>query len=283
MANLFLDGLFELSDSSPSSVGIVLPSDNESSAIIKGLMVGEPTFSAQNSWGTIINDLSNLQDFASLAGNSNQFSWVGASTMCWKGTKPLGVNFEFYLINYKKKGLLFESKGRGGAGLLQRLISLASLSKADDATLGSTKVRVKVHGGYAPDILTENASFFGVGETSKGGFLGTGLWLSDQEKRTRADRARLESSLQSFRTSMSEDSLLTSQGESAFGSCDVHFGKKLRIRNLLLSKIDVTPSVVEVADQNGGSRRPLYYRVSVGFTGVRALLSTDVKYMWWDN
>ena len=266
MSKLFLDGMFSMNDVSPSSVAIMLPNDNLRGHMLKGLMVGEPTFSAQNSWGTIVNDLSNLQDFVSLSGNPNQFSWIGASTMCWKGTKPLGVNFEFYLINYKRN-LDFESKKRGGKGYLQELIALASLGKADDKTLGSSKVRVKVHGGYAPDILSENASFF----DKKG------------DKKMEAQRsAMVDQSLQSFRTSISENTLLTGITENSWGTCVVHFGKKLRIKNLLLSKIDVTPSVVEVAGLMGDDRRPLYYRVNVAFTGVRALLTTDVKDMWWD-
>lgn len=264
MANLFLDGMFN-DNNSPSSVSIRLVSSGNTFTL-RGLMVSEPTFSAQNSWGTIINDLSNLQDFASMAGSNNQVSWIGASTMCWKGTKPLSVSFDFYLINYKRN-LPFESVERGGKGTLQKLVSLASLSKPTGDAMEWTKfTRVNIHGGYVPDVLSTNNFFF----TEQG---------DDNAKQQQAALMRESMLGASITASSSEGSLWDSAGISE-GSCTVFFGKKLRINNLLLSRIDVTPSIVEVADQNGGSRRPLYYRVSVSFTGVRALLSKNVENMW---
>ena len=44
---------------------------------------------------------------------------------------------------------------------------------------------------------------------------------------------------------------------------------------MLISRLDVTPSIVEVVD-----RKPLYYRVSMSLTGSRPLLSTDVDDMY---
>ena len=67
---------------------------------------------------------------------------------------------------------------------------------------------------------------------------------------------------------------------NAISSLTVQFGHKSKISNLLLSKIDVTESNIEVADQNGDNPRPLYYRVNAQFTGVRPLLTVDVDNMF---
>ena len=76
------------------------------------------------------------------------------------------------------------------------------------------------------------------------------------------------------------DKKLYDSNGNALGSLTLRFGHKSTIRNVLLSKIDVTESNVEVIDQAGGNIKPLYYRVSAQFTGVRPLLSTDVDHMF---
>lgn len=212
---------------------------------LKGLMIGDPTFSMGNKWGTIINDLSNLQDFASLTGMDSMFTWINASTMCWKGTNPLSMGIEFYLINYKNNlGLEVQ---------LRNLSKLASLMQDKAASAGQA-FKAMVHGGYAADILEGNTKFW----TTK---------ISDIE------------SLTSNETLKGDLGLYDSSG-NAKSSIRVQFGNKSKISNLLVSKIDITESTVEVANQNGINRKPLYYRVSVQFTGVRPLLSTDLDNMF---
>ena len=73
MAKLFLDGIFTDSSDSPSSVTITMPTDSKK-INLTGLMQGDVSFSAQNNWGTIVNDISNLADLASLSGSNNMFS-----------------------------------------------------------------------------------------------------------------------------------------------------------------------------------------------------------------
>ena len=256
MANLFLDGMFNMTDTSPSSVRIFVP-NADTTGYLQGLMTGEPSISAQNQWGTIINDLSNFQDFVSLMGINDQWSWIGASTMCWKGTRPLSVNFEFYLINYKR-GLPFESKARGGQGLLQKFMQLASLQRGDSESAFANYARVKAHGGYVADVLSHNSEYF------------------DENVKKNDTRVQSVGSL----THSKDETALFDSAYSEPGTCVVTFGRKLTIKNLLLSRVDVTPSVVEVAGQDGSDRRPLYYRVNAGFTGVRALLYNDIDAMW---
>jgi hypothetical protein len=251
---LFLDSIFKLESQNDSSsvVYISMPNPPEklanapsgTSPQLTGLMVGDPTWTASNKWGPIINDVSNLQDVASLVGESSMFSWIGASTMCWKGTSPLSIGIEFYLINYSQE-LNLEAQ-------LRSFVKLASLYRDPDATKGAN-YKVLVHGGYAPDVISGNKSFF----TSFDG-------VSDVGKLTGIAG-------------------LAKQGESTGsekGTITLQFGHKSKISNLLLSKVSVTESTVEVADKNGGNIKPLYYRVSAQFTGARPLLTVDIDSMF---
>ena len=254
MAKLFLDGIFTDSSNSPSSVRITVPNYNSRAAIpplmLVGLMTNDVTFSAGNSWGTVINDLTNLQDLSALMGSDSMFSWISASTMCWKGTSPLSIGIEFYLINYKK-GLNLEEN-------LKILVKLAAIAKDPNATFGAG-FKAMVHGGYAPEIFKNNEdSFWTVGDITS---------ILD---------------LKNMKNPISTE-YVYEQGDitaSALGAIQLQFGHKSKIKNLLLSKISVTESNIEVADQNGGNIKPLYYRVSAQFTGVRPLITTDVDEMF---
>ena len=149
---LFLDGIFSASSASPNRIVIDMPnpgpSSDAASLHLVGLTTSDPSFSANNKWGTVINDLSNLTDFSSLVGSSNLWSWIGASTMCWKGTAPLSMGIEFFLINYAP-GLNLDVQ-------LKKLVKLASLSE----TKQKSDAQVYAHGGYAANVLTGNSEFF---------------------------------------------------------------------------------------------------------------------------
>ena len=250
MAKLFLDGIFGDDSNSPSSVRITVPNPNydakteASNLTLVGLMTGDVTFSAQNSWGTIISDLTNLQDLGSLMAQSSLISWISASTMCWKGTSPLSIGIEFYLINYKKH-LNLEYQ-------LRLLTRMAALDEDPNATR-SKDFKVQVHGGYAPRIFQGNSSFYTMGDVKN-------LLMSGQKNLSHIESENVNTNAKS--------------------SIQLWFGHKSKIKNLLLSKISVTESNIEVADQDGGNIKPLYYRVSAQFTGVRPLITTDVDEMF---
>ena len=249
---LFLDGIFDGGLTTPSAVYITMPNCPSGSFYrdtMVGLMVGDPSFGVANQWGTVISDLSNLQDWASLIGSQSQFSWINASTMCWKGTSPLNLSIEFYLINY--------SSGLGLEDKLAMLTKLAAIDQDPNATGIASEFKVNVHGGYAADILTGNQAFFtrkkDVKNLAKGGAMAAlGEAIGD---------------------------LYNNDGQ-ALGALTVTFGHKSSISNLLLSKMNVTESTIEVANQSGGNIKPLYYRVSAQFTGVRPLITRDVDSMF---
>ena len=250
MSKLFLDGIFNENSNSPSTITISVPKTSgtsfikSSGAFLRGLIIGDPTWTASNKWGPIINDLSNLQDWASLVGAQNQFSWINASTMCWKGTSPLAIAVDFYLINYSSK----TSKE-----LRANLSKFVKLAAVDKDTTGNSNFKVQVHGGYAPNVLRGNQVFF---DNTKD-FL----------------KNNYSSTLDTMVGDMYE-------GSVAKGSLSIRFGHKSTIKNLLLTKVNVTESTVEVAGQNGENPQPLYYRVSAQFTGVQPLVTTEVDSMF---
>lgn len=236
---LFLDGIFDEGRLSPSTVVIRYPTaDGGSRPSMRGLMVSEPTLSSKNKWGPILNDITNIQDVASLLGSGEMWSWIGASVMCWKGTEPIKTTIEFYLINYKK-GLKLDEKLKD----LNYLTSLYELHKA---------VAVQVHGGYQARVLETNTAIFSNGRRENRGL---GEYLKD------------------FNSVGNYDNFEQ-------GTIEIQFGSKMSLRNMLIANMDVTPSLVEVADIHGNDPKPLYYRVSLGLIGARPLLSTDVDMMY---
>lgn len=235
--NLFLDGIFDESRVSPSAVNIKFPTRaTRTRQYLTGLLVSEPTISSQNKWGPILNDITNIQDVASLLGSAHMWSWIGASVMCWKGTDPVKTTVEFYLINYKRN-----------LGLEEKLKDLNYLTSLYDE---GHNAAVIVHGGYKARVLETNKSFFNNGNSS-------------------TDNADI---LGGIEYSRDEDIKWTNMEE---GTIAVQFGNKLALKNMLLGRLNVTPSVVEVPDG-----KPLYYRVSMDLVGSRPLLSTDVDTMY---
>lgn len=249
---LFLDGIFNsegISKLPPSAVKIFFPVLNTQTGTtrsyesLQGLLTTEVTVSSQVKWGTILNDVSNLQAIASLLGSSKMWTWIGASTMCWYGTEPLKTDFEFYLINYKR-GLRLESK-------LKDLNMLTAMVKAGHAS-------VFIHGGYTPPVLSTNASAFNNNQEqeniSSGGILG-----------------KLDQLVGGALTRLGEGK----EGDHDKGTISVLVGNKLMLSRMLVQRLNVTPSVVEVVDG-----LPLYYRVSMSLTGNQPLLSTQVEEMY---
>ena len=237
---LFLDGIFDSANRSPSSVVLKFPIQGGGTSSLVGLMTSEASISGSNKWGPILSDLTNIQDIASLLGESHMWSWIGASTMCWKGTDPIKTSIEFYLINYKE-GLKLEEKLREA----NKLVSLYNIDK-------NKKIAVEVHGGYKARVLENNQTYFNNGSNK---FNSTELLDKIQYGASNAD--------------------LSSEVDMEEGTCTLCLGNKMRIRKLLVQRFDVQPSLVELPDG-----KALYYRVSVSFIGTSPLLDTDVNFMY---
>ena len=242
--NLFLDGIFgEDKCTSPNRVKLNFTSFDDGTykpRVLYGLLASEPTVSTGNKWGPVLSDISTLTDFSSIIGNQNMFSWIGASVQCWKGTDPIKVGVDFYLINYKR-GLQLEER-------LKELTKLTALTEVKGDNKLMSKIAVSVHGGYAANVISSNESYF-----QNVNFIENASNYVERGK----------------------DVFHEAEAMTPKGTVTLYIGNKMAIRNLLVARIDSTPSMVEVA--NG---KPLYYRVSVSFIGVKPLLSPDVDKMF---
>ena len=227
---LFIENI--LTETSPSTVEIMFP-DRVTSVYehLKGLLTSEVSVNTGVKWGPILNDVTNLQDLASLLGQQSMWTWIGASTMCWKGTDPLKTSIDFYLINYRPQLGIEET--------LKKLNYFTSLEQDGTAT-------VYVHGGYMADVLTTNSSLF------------------NNKIRSASDLIKL-----------SGGELDTIGMNLSPGTLTVKLGNKFLLTKMLISSLDITPSIVEVPDG-----KPLYYRVSMSLIGAQPLLSTDVDKMY---
>lgn len=261
---LFLDGIFNTDGISeklpPSAIRVYFPVAQRGGAntayysTIQGLLTNEVTVSSQIKWGTILSDLSSLQSVAALLGDKKMWTWIGASTLCWQGNEPIKTNFDFYLINYKR-GLKLEEK-------LKDLNMLAALIESNDVA------KVLVHGGYKSNVLVQNTYLLNNGQGGKQ--KGT-KEPSDEEGSTLA--ASFTNFLSDLLPGSKSGSINSEELEQ--GTVRVVIGNKLHLSQMLLQRLDVTPSIVEV---EGGL--PLYYRVSMSLTGTRPLVSGIVDEMY---
>ena len=126
---------------------------------------------------------------------------------------------------------------------IKSLMALTSLSSGDYAE----SVTVKVHGGYQPKVLynNEEQTFNGI--------------VKDNQD-------------------MKAEGQFLAGGGITPGTVIVCIGERITLTNLLVSSVNVTPSLVEVCSVNGDNVKPLYYKINVSFIGSRAFLKTDVDH-----
>lgn len=256
---LFLDGIFNtdmVNTLPPSAIRIYFPVAKEGGEGVdhyeklQGLLTSEVTVSSQIKWGTILNDFSSLQSVASLLGEAKMWTWIGASTLCWQGTEPVKTSIDFYLINYKR-----------GLRLNQKLTELNMLTAMVGAA-GNSSSRVLVHGGYSSKVLQTNRQLLANGEG--------GEKEGSKKEEENKDYGFLDTVFASLER---VGQLRKDQLEE--GTVKIIIGNKLFLSQMLVQRLDVTPSIVEV---EGGL--PLYYRVSMSLTGTRPLVSSIVDNMY---
>lgn len=258
--DLYLRDIFDPRSTNPSSLHIAIPYVNDQGVtssvprVLTGLLASEPTVSTSNKWGPILNDMSMLSFFSSLAGFKSIPTWIGASAQCWKGTDPIRINLDFYLINYKR-----------GLGLEEGLRDLTKLTSLTVDLNSFTSVFI--HGGYRVDPFTSNAGRFNnsVADYQKNGKPMSETEISDYNEET---RNLWGSMINSYNSQIKA-------GTEGVGTVSIDIGNKLRLDKLLVAAVNVTPSIVEVPD-----RKPLYYHVTTSLIGCRPLMAQDVDEMY---
>ena len=240
----------------PSVVKLIIP-DGVSTQYteILGIAEGDIGFQLGNQWGSLIADTTTLQDIWFLANQASVPCWISASGQVWRGTNPISMSISMYVINWSPD-LDNEEK-------LKALAKFGTL-EVDESTWTS----VRFHGGYVPDLFKDNSSTANqfLGDTGKQQEIlssaeNYGTWFNNLDKDTQ----------NSFARSMSE----TGTRE---GLITVKVGSHLKVTNMLLTRLDITPSTVEVYSPRLGSKpKPLYYRVNVSLMSSKVALSTQVN------
>lgn len=240
----FYIDFFTNSLNSPGIVDIYIPGRDESKPL-RGILASEINIGLKNTFGNALPSLDSLSDAFQLMSAPFVPAWIGASTQIWKGTDLLRLAFEFYLVNYEP------NINPSHEDSLKALTKLATMMK-DDGSYGEGNTKVtgkffaKVHGGYRPDPFASNEKRFlggNLSETTLSSLAGIGIGEASRD-----------------------------------GTITIKVGRNFSLSGLLLTKIDITPSVVEVG--NKYNSKPLYYRVSVNMQTSRVALETDVDQMF---
>ena len=129
---------------------------------------------------------------------------------------------------------------------LKKLAKLATMQKDEGPLSG---VFAKVHGGYSPDILANNNQQF----------MPNKIDPSTLKRYTDSD---------------------VSKGTEYKGVIKIRIGTSFELDHLILSKIDISRSNVEVRNSSYPKAKPLYYRVQCQLQTCRAALETDVDSMF---
>jgi len=147
---LYLDQIFN------SKVGIINlnipdPSGNGTFTSIDGFLSENPSMSFQNNWGSIFPDFNALGEMSQLMGSKNIFSWLASTQAGWKGTEPINIGTEFYVISYDSKA------SKNIKEQVKVLIKMASLYQGTGLLENES---VMVHGGYSNNYWKSTGEFF---------------------------------------------------------------------------------------------------------------------------
>lgn len=230
-----------------------LPDGNGGHIIIDTFLSEDPTVNFSTKWESALPDISMLNDFTNIWSGSS-VSWLSTSKAAWKGTDPLIVDFEFYLLTYLKEQV------RGGGKVLPVTKQAAHFAKLCTIEPESgSDISIKVHGGYKPSYFERNSTFM----TPKG---------KDKAEKDYAAKNIYDQWFPS-----------DSEGLSSEGTVQVIVngagGRTLTITDLLLADISFNTSTVRAGFWENGvfqySGEPLYIKVSAKFRLSHAATTTD--------
>lgn len=132
---------------------------------VEGYLTEDPTIKLQNNWEAIIPDISMINDFAQIAGLGAK-SWIATSSASWKGTEPIKLSLNFYLITCRMKQLTGGGKGPDmpiseQASAFAQLCAISPGGSGGENDGITSSINVNVHGGYKPQVFNRNADFSG--------------------------------------------------------------------------------------------------------------------------
>ena len=135
--------------------------------IVQGFLSEDPVINMKNNWESIIPDATALSDFTQLAG-IGATSWIATSKASWKGTDPITVTLNFYLLTYRLSQVNGStSKNPQDMPVTEQAARFAQLLAVAPKQEGETSGRfsefsISVHGGYRANYFEANQEFTGL-------------------------------------------------------------------------------------------------------------------------
>lgn len=261
----------QIADKFAGQVSFSLPDCNGGYVCVAAFLSEDPVIKMGNKWEALIPDLNTLNDFMQLAGRS-PVSWLSTSKAAWKGTDPITVSFNFYLITYSKAQVDGTGKGQE-LPITKQASYFAQLAAVGKNTQGGFlgDMRVDVHGGYKPNYFVDNSNV-----VNNGNYIQTikNMVLNDKD----GAKANSDTKLASFAQG--------EEGDAAY-TCDILVNGNghptLHFRKMLLESVEFTPSTVRAGYWNAQKRdaisniktigsgtftpssEPLYIKVNASF------------------
>lgn len=258
----------QIADKLAGQVAFSLPEGDGTYNNVIGFLSEDPVIKMGNKWESLIPDLGTINEFMQIA-NQGAASWVSTSKMAWKGTDPITVTLNFYLITYLKSQVDGQTVGNVMPVSKQAecFAKLTAISTDDNAEGFFKDIRINVHGGYKPNYFESNENVI----NNSSAF--SKFWNKDNSNNV------------SFNNSTPDDGT---------GTCHIVINgngmNSVVLRNMLLESLDMTPSTVRAGYWNGisnkgitqsasfrASSEPLYIKVNAGFKLARVATINDVK------
>ena len=244
----------------PSIATVILPDTSSFTALV----ANDVSVQLSNKFGNLLPGVEMLSEIAQAVGAVNIPAWIGASVQGWRGTDPIKLNLELYLVNHTP-GLNYEEK-------LRRLAKLATISKSSMNGPGG-HITQQVHGGYSTtaSAFASNLQFMDREDTD---------YIAKRKDGNKQDDSTTYQNLDVL-----GQSIWSGRGGKAKfpGTLTICIGTRFELRELLLTSLTITPSLVEVYSPSVGEKpKPLYYKVYMGLMTCRTALESDVNFMFKD-
>lgn len=129
-----------------------------------GFLSEDPSINMKSNWEAIIPDATSLSDWSQLSG-MGAVSWIASSKASWKGTDPITLTLNFYLLTYRMAQLTGKEQGdpRNMPVSKQAARFAALLAVAPKKEGGKySGFGISVHGNYRANYFEDNVNFSGI-------------------------------------------------------------------------------------------------------------------------
>ena len=131
---------------------------------VVGFLSEDPSISMKTNWEAVIPDATSLSDWSQLSG-MGAVSWIASSKASWKGTDPITLTLNFYLLTYRTAQLTGKLNGdpRNAPVSEQaaRFAALLAVSPKQGSDGKFADYGINVHGNYRANYFEDNTNFEG--------------------------------------------------------------------------------------------------------------------------